>query len=74
MPGSFTFSPDGSRLVLATRDPPVTRIIDLRAIRRGLAKLSLDWDAPAFAAEDPARAELPPLPSLQIDYGSLRKP
>jgi serine/threonine protein kinase/WD40 repeat protein len=74
MPGSFTFSPDASRLVLATRDPPVTRIIDLRAIRRGLAKLGLDWNAPAFVAEDSAHADLPPLPLLQIDEGFLRKP
>jgi serine/threonine protein kinase/WD40 repeat protein len=69
---SATFSPDGSRLVVATYDPPpCVHVWDLRAIRRRLAEMGLDWDAPAFSEDDLARADLPPLPPLEIDYGPL---
>jgi hypothetical protein len=44
-------SPDGTQLVALTRDG--LRVWDLRAIRRGLADLGLDWDAPP----------LPPVPA-----------
>jgi eukaryotic-like serine/threonine-protein kinase len=66
------FSPDCSRLVTTTDEPPSARVIDLRAIRRGLAELGLDWDAPAFPEADPASRDLPPLPPIKIDYGFLR--
>ncbi len=33
--------------------------------------MGLDWDAPAFPEEDPARPDLPPLPPLKVDYGHL---
>ena len=56
---------------LATNDPPSTQVINLRAIRRGLAEIGLDWDAPAFSDDDPARADLPPLPPLTVDYGFM---
>ena len=67
----LSFSPDGSRLVGTTNDPPSVQVIDLRAIRRGLAEMGLDWDAPAFSEDDPARADLPPLPPIKVDYGHL---
>jgi tetratricopeptide (TPR) repeat protein len=69
--GWGTFSPDGSRMVGTTNDPPSTQVIDLRAIRRGLAGMGLDWDAPAFSEVDEARPDLPPLPTIQVDYGFL---
>jgi serine/threonine protein kinase/WD40 repeat protein/tetratricopeptide (TPR) repeat protein len=69
--GFLTFSPDGSRLVGATYDPPSTQVIDLRRIRRRLAAMGLDWDAPAFSEADPASPDLPPLPRLRVDYGSV---
>jgi tetratricopeptide (TPR) repeat protein len=70
--GWATFTPDGSRLIVTTNDPPsCEHIWDLRVIRRQLAGMGLDWDAPAFSADDPARADLPPLPPFEIDYGPL---
>jgi hypothetical protein len=70
--GGATFSPDGSRLVVTTNDPPpCVHVWDLRAIRRRLAEMGLDWDAPAYPDDDPARADLPPLPPLEVDYGPL---
>ena len=66
-----TFSPDGSRLVGTTNEPPSAQVIDLRPIRRRLAEMGLDWDAPAFPEDDPARPDLPPLPPLKVDYGFL---
>ncbi len=66
-----TFSPDGSRLVVTTDDGPSARVWDLRAIRRHLVRMGLDWDAPAYSDDDPAAASIPPLPSLQVDLGPL---
>ena len=68
---AVTFSPDGSRLVVSTRDGPAVHVWDLRAIRRRLTSLGLDWDAPAYPEQDPASSAAPPLPPLQIDYGPL---
>jgi serine/threonine protein kinase/WD40 repeat protein len=65
-----TISPDGSRLVVTTNDiPPAVHVWDLRAIRRQLARIGLDWDAPAYSDDDPASPALPPLPPLQVDLG-----
>jgi serine/threonine protein kinase/WD40 repeat protein len=70
--GFATFSPDGSLLVVTTNDPPpCVHVWDLRSIRRRLAEMGLDWDAPAFSEDDPATAELPALPKPEVDYGEL---
>jgi tetratricopeptide (TPR) repeat protein len=66
-----TFSPDGSRLVVTTQDGPAVHVWDLRAIRRNLGAMALDWDAPAYPRDDPADPSAPPLPSLQVDLGAL---
>jgi eukaryotic-like serine/threonine-protein kinase len=66
-----TFSPDGSRLVVVRSDTPAVHVWDLRAIRKRLAVMGLDWDAPAISDDDPAAASLPPLPPLQVDRGPL---
>ena len=55
--GWAIFSPDGSRLVTTTPDGPAVHVWDLRAIRRHLAGMGLDWVAPPFPETDPA-AEL----------------
>jgi WD40 repeat protein len=68
---AVTFSPDGSKLVVSTRDGPAVHVWDLRAIRRRLVVLGLDWDAPAYSEEDPAGFNAACLPPLQIDYGLL---
>jgi hypothetical protein len=52
-------------------EPPSVQVIKLRPIRRRLAEMGLGWDAPAFSDDDPARADLPPLPPLEVDYGTL---
>jgi hypothetical protein len=44
------FTPDGTRLVVAAEDG--LRVWDLRRIRRELAKLGLDWDAPPYPAAE----------------------
>jgi serine/threonine protein kinase/WD40 repeat protein len=67
-----TFSPDGSRLAVVTNDGPAVHVWNLRAIRKHLTEMGLDWDAPAYSALDPARPSAAPLPPLQVDYGSLR--
>jgi tetratricopeptide (TPR) repeat protein len=67
-----TFSPDGTRLVVTTSESPdCVHVWDLRIVRRRLAEMKLDWDAPAFPDDHPARADLPPLPPLHVDYGPL---
>jgi tetratricopeptide (TPR) repeat protein len=66
-----TFSPDGSRLVVTTNDGPAVHVWDLRAIRRQLTAMKLDWDAPAYSDDDPCGPAAPPLPPLQVDYGRL---
>jgi eukaryotic-like serine/threonine-protein kinase len=67
------FSPDGSRLVVTTNDrpSPAAHVWNLRAIRKHLARMGLDWDAPAYSEDDPADPGAPPLPPLQIDFGKL---
>ena len=67
-----SFSPDGSRLVVTTNESPAAvHVWDLRAIRKRLAAIGLDWDAPVYSDDDPANAAAPPLPPLQIDLGPL---
>jgi WD40 repeat protein len=56
-----TFSPDGSRLVLVPNNNPAVYVWDLRAIRKRLAEMRLDWDAPAYPDDAPAASPLPPL-------------
>jgi tetratricopeptide (TPR) repeat protein len=69
-----SFSPDGSRMVVTMTGEPVVRVWDLRAIRRQLAALGLDWDLPL----DPATADPEPRPvtgprpgPVRIDRGAL---
>jgi WD40 repeat protein/Tfp pilus assembly protein PilF len=66
-----TFSPDGSRLVVITNDGPAVHVWDLRAIRRGLVELGLDWAAPDYPIDDPCSPAAPPLAPLQVNYGEL---
>jgi len=67
------FSPDGSRLVVTTNDrpSPAAHVWDLRAIRKHLPRMGLDWDAPACSEDDPSNPSAPPLPALQVDFGEL---
>ena len=56
--GFAAFSPDGSRLVVTTNEPPCAHVWDLRAIRRHLVEMGLDWDQPPYPASPPADADL----------------
>jgi WD40 repeat protein len=56
-----TFSSDGGLLIGVSEDSRAVRVWDLRAIRRGLAELGMDWELP----------ELPPEPEPAIT-GPLR--
>jgi WD40 repeat protein/tetratricopeptide (TPR) repeat protein len=46
------FSPDGTWLAVATGNHTV-HLWDLRAIRKELEAMDLDWDAPSYSAADP---------------------
>jgi WD40 repeat protein len=63
------FSPDGARLVVASGDSSAIHVWDLRAIRRDLATMDLDWDTPHYPEVDPADPALPALPPLQVELG-----
>ena len=63
-----TFSPDGSRLVVITNDGPAVHVWDLRAIRKHLAGMGLDWDAPADSADDSPDPSAPRISSVQVRY------
>ena len=65
------FSPDGAHLVVTTNDGPAVHVWDLRAIRRHLVSMDLDWDALAFSDVDPADPSAPPFPPLRVDLGPL---
>jgi serine/threonine protein kinase/WD40 repeat protein/tetratricopeptide (TPR) repeat protein len=70
-----TFDSAGSRLVISTNDGPAVHIWDLRAIRRKLSQMGLDWDAPRFtevpSSGGPA-ADGPSL-ALEVNFGSLKR-
>jgi hypothetical protein len=72
-----TFSPDGSRLVVTTNDRPApcVHVWDLRAIRRRLAKMGLDWDAPPLPALETLTSGAEDRPSLKVDvdFGPLKR-
>ena len=58
---------------MTTHEPrPLVHVWDLRAIRKRLAAMDLDWDAPPYSDDDPAGPSALPLPPIQFDYGQLR--
>jgi tetratricopeptide (TPR) repeat protein len=69
---SVAFTPDGSHLVATLTDRPYLRAWDLRAIRRRLAELGLDWDPPASFDTAEAPGSFPPIPKpFRVDRGQL---
>jgi serine/threonine protein kinase/WD40 repeat protein len=64
--GPAAFTPDGTKLVVAARNG--LRVWDLRRIRVELAKLGLDWEAPAYP---PAANAKPKELQVQVDLGDL---
>jgi serine/threonine protein kinase/WD40 repeat protein len=67
-PTGVAVSPDGTRLVVGTSNHTI-HVWDLRAIRRGLAEIGLDWDQRPYPPADgtgpvlPLRAEVQPAKS-----------
>jgi tetratricopeptide (TPR) repeat protein len=69
---AMAFSPDGSQLVTTLMDRPYLRVWDLRAIRRRLAELRLDWDPPPSFDTAEAPGSFPPIPKpFRVDRGQL---
>jgi WD40 repeat protein/tetratricopeptide (TPR) repeat protein len=64
----LVFSPDGSRLAASTNQRTVL-LWDLRAIRRDLTEMKLDWDEPSYPPAEP----IPSQGSLRmsVDFGDL---
>jgi WD40 repeat protein/tRNA A-37 threonylcarbamoyl transferase component Bud32 len=59
--GYGTFSPDGTQLVQQSIDYCYLYAWDLRALRRHLADLGLDWKAPPFPPAPAVESRLPPV-------------
>ncbi len=69
---ALEFTPDGSHLVTTLQERPYLRVWDLRAIRRRLAELQLDWDPPASSDTPDAPGSFPPNPKpFHVDRGRL---
>jgi WD40 repeat protein len=66
------FTPDGSQLITTLVARPYLRVWDLRAIRRLLTDLQLDWDAPVLHDTPDATTPFPPMPKpFRVDRGQL---
>jgi WD40 repeat protein len=66
----LSFHPDGTRLLAITEDiRPAVRVWDLRAIRRQLAGLNMDWDQPPYPATTAARP--PRVRALEVAGGTM---
>jgi eukaryotic-like serine/threonine-protein kinase len=65
-PAAMVFTPDGARLVTSSDVDRAIHVWDLRAIRKQLAALGLDWDAPPYPEAQPTA----PLPlEVKVDAG-----
>jgi WD40 repeat protein len=63
------FTPDGTQLIALGRESQALHVWDLRLIRRGLAEMGLDWDAPPYPPAPADQSSAPP--EVQVDIGSL---
>ena len=61
------FTPDGAQLIAHGSESQALHVWDLRLIRRELAGMGLDWNAPPLP-DLPAEAPRPP-PAVEIDLG-----
>jgi hypothetical protein len=66
LPRSFT--PDGGQLVTFGGETGMVYVFDLRAIRRQLAELGLDWDQPPLPPQDSGETPRQPL-TIEVDHG-----
>jgi serine/threonine protein kinase/WD40 repeat protein len=71
-PDALRFTPDGSQLVTTLLERPYPRVWDLRAIRRRLAGLGLDWDPPTSFEPPDARGSFPAIPKpFRVDRSDI---
>jgi WD40 repeat protein/tetratricopeptide (TPR) repeat protein len=63
------FSPDGTQLIALGSESQALHVWDLRLIRRGLAEMRLDWDAPPYPPAPADRHRT--LPEVRVDRGYL---
>jgi tetratricopeptide (TPR) repeat protein len=69
IPDVVAFTPDGGQLIATDNGSPATvHVWDLRRIRRRLAEMGLDWNAPLAPAGVGAATQYLPL-ELKIDLG-----
>jgi len=61
----LAFSPDGRQLITANTESKSLHIWDLYALRRQLAELRLDWQAPPYRPRPAGQGVLPP--SFKVD-------
>jgi WD40 repeat protein/tRNA A-37 threonylcarbamoyl transferase component Bud32 len=66
------FTPDGSQLIAFGVESQALHVWDLRRIRRQLAEMGLDWDAPPLP-EAPAEAP-PPVSAVEVDLSGRPEP
>jgi serine/threonine protein kinase/WD40 repeat protein len=66
-PRGVAVSPDGTRLAVGSSNHTI-HVWDLRAIRRGLAEIGLDWDQPPYPLADGTRPVLP----LRVEVKSAK--
>jgi WD40 repeat protein len=69
----MSFTPDGTQLIVVARYAGAIHRWDLRAIRKRLKTMGLDWDWPAFAAAEVLRAPTGPA-ELPTRKESVAKP
>ena len=70
-----SFSPVGDRLVLSSNDLQTTYVWDLRRLRRELAELDLDWEAPPDPPAPAAASSCAGIPlQVHVDLGHLERP
>jgi WD40 repeat protein/tetratricopeptide (TPR) repeat protein len=65
-PNHLCFTPDGTKLVVGG-DQPVIHVWELRAMRKELAEMGLDWDLPPYS---PPRGDARAL-QIHVDMGKL---
>ncbi len=70
--GQMVFSPDGTQLIASLREQPRIRIWDLRAVRRRLADLNLDWSpSPPWGSPAPIPDPAPLPRPVGVDRGRM---
>lgn len=67
---NMCFSPDGSQLVALANDSHAVHVWNLRAIRRQLSDMGIDWDLPPYPPAD-AAGEVVPLTAVASDAAAI---